>query len=153
MQRGYTLMEMMVVLVIMASLFAIVTPLFSSVSSASEVRAAARQMTAALRQARSTAVATRTPTAFVLDLERRTFQVEGHRVVRLPGGLELTLLTGQSELRGSGSGAIRFFADGSSTGGQITLSAESHVQQLDVAWLTGRVTATTVQTGAGQPAS
>lgn len=139
--HGYTLIELLVVLTIMAGLFAVVPPLFTSASSANEMRAIAREMTTALRQARSNAVAARAPTEFVLDLEQRRYQLAGRPPVQLPTDVELTLITGESELRGKGRGAIRFFADGSSTGGRITLSNRAAVRQLDVAWLTGRVAA------------
>lgn len=141
MPRGYTLMELMVVLIIMVSLFALVAPNFSTASTSNELRAASRQMVAALREARSHAVTTRNITAFTLDLEQGTFQVDGRRTVQLPSQLELTLVTGQSELRGKGRATIRFYADGSSTGGLITLASEGRVLQLEVAWLTGRITA------------
>jgi general secretion pathway protein H len=141
-RQGFTLIELLVVLSIMAALFAVVPPLFSSASSANEVRAISRQMTAVLRQARSNAVATRAPIDFTLDLEQRRYQLADRPPVQLPADLELTMITGQSELRGRGRGAIRFFADGSSTGGRITLSNNVHVRQLDVEWLSGRVTAT-----------
>jgi general secretion pathway protein H len=141
-QCGYTLIELLVVLSIMAGLFAVVPPLFSSASSANEVRAISRQMTAVLRQARSNAVAVRAPIDFTLDLEQRRYQLPDRPPVQLPADLELTMITGESELRGKGRGAIRFFADGSSTGGRITLSSSNHVRQLDVEWLSGRVTAT-----------
>lgn len=141
-RHGYTLIELLVVLSIMAALFAVVPPLFSSASSANEVRAISRQMTAVLRQARSTAVAARAPIDFTLDLEQRRYQLSDRPPVQLPADLELTMITGESEFRGKGRGAIRFFADGSSTGGRITLSNSNHVRQLDVEWLSGRVTAT-----------
>lgn len=132
-------MELLVVLTIIAALFAVVPPLFSSASSANEVRAAARQMCSALRQARSNAVAARTPVAFTLDLEQHTYQLAGAHPVQLPADMELTLITAESELRGHGRGAITFFADGSSSGGRITLANARSTRQLDVAWLTGRV--------------
>jgi len=132
-------MELLVVLTIIATLFAVVPPLFSSASSANEVRAAARQMCSALRQARSNAVAARKPVTFVLDLERHNYQMAGAHLVQLPADLELTLTTAESELRGHGRGAITFFADGSSSGGRITLANGRSARQLDVAWLTGRV--------------
>lgn len=144
---GYTLIELLVVLSIMALLLAVVPPLFSGASSANEVRAAARQMTAALRQARSSAVAARTPVEFILDLERHRYQLAGRPAVPLPDDLALTLITGESELRGAGRGAIRFFADGSSTGGRITLANSRSARQLDVAWLSGRVTDSALPVG------
>ncbi|HEY0633946.1 MAG TPA: GspH/FimT family pseudopilin [Gammaproteobacteria bacterium] len=144
--RGYTLLELLVVLAIMAGLLTLAPPLFSSAASSTELHAATRQMSAALRQARSHAVATRTPVAFILDLERQRYQVEGRSEVSLPAKLELTLITAESELRGNGRGAIRFYADGSSSGGSITLSIPRAADTIEVAWLSGRVVVSAVDT-------
>ncbi len=38
-----------------------------------------------------------------------------------------------------GRGGIRFYPDGSSTGGRVTLSLEGLQMRVDVEWLTGRV--------------
>ncbi len=144
MPRGYTLLELLVVLAITAALFAIAPPFFSSAVSSAELHAATRQMSAALRQARSSAVAARAPVAFILDLEQRRYQVEGLREVALPAALELTLTTAESELRGNGRGAIRFYADGSSSGGRITIATARASEAIDVVWLSGRVVASEV---------
>lgn len=138
--RGVTLIELLVVLVLMSALLALVPPLFDRGLSSTGLHAVAREMMAAMRYARSTAVSQRQPVAFVLDLEQHFFQVDDKRPVTLPNGLQLELLTAESELRGSGAGAITFFADGSATGGSLTLVAESRHLRLDVDWLSGRVT-------------
>jgi general secretion pathway protein H len=61
-------------------------------------------------------------------------------VYTLPGDLHLQLLTAESEIVNEDRGAIRFFADGGSTGGRVTLSAGERAYVVDVSWLTGRVT-------------
>lgn len=138
--RGFTLIELLVVLVLMSALLALVPPLFDRGLSSTGLHAVAREMMAAMRYARSTAVSQRQPVAFILDLEQHFFRVHDKRPVNLPNGLQLELLTAESELRGSGAGAITFFADGSATGGSLTLVAESRQLRLDVDWLSGRVT-------------
>ena len=58
----------------------------------------------------------------------------------MPAGIDLELLTVATELGGGGArGGIRFFPDGSSTGGRVTLSHGSRQYFVDVDWLTGRV--------------
>jgi general secretion pathway protein H len=58
----------------------------------------------------------------------------------LPERLELKLYTAQRDIVGDKIGAIRFFPDGGSTGGRITLAAGERKYDVDVDWLTGRVT-------------
>ena len=137
---GYTLVELLVVLLIMSGLLALVPPLFDRGLSTTELRSVAREMMAAMRHARSAAVSRREPVAFTLDLEQHLFRVDERRPVALPEALELELVTGESELRGQGAGAITFYSDGSASGGKLTLVAEARRMRLDVDWLSGRVT-------------
>jgi len=126
-------------LLIMSGVLALVPPLFDRGVSSIELRSVAREMMAAMRGARSTAVSTRTPVSFVVDLEHHHYQVADQRQVALPETLQLELLTGQSELRGQGAGAITFYSDGSASGGEVTLLAETRQLRLVVDWLSGRV--------------
>ena len=76
----------------------------------------------------------------MLDLEGRTFQVERDaRTHTLPRQIELKLFTAQSDLVNEKIGAIRFFPDGGSNGGRVTLTAGERKFNVDVDWLTGRV--------------
>ena len=50
------------------------------------------------------------------------------------------LYTAQSEIVDDKHGAIRFYPDGSSTGGRVTLASGERKFLVDVDWLTGRVT-------------
>ena len=138
---GVTLLELLIVLSIMAIIAAMVLPLFggSGVSTA-ELKSAARQVAAGLRVARSEALATRQETRVVLDLQQRTFRIDRNAYVHaLPKPIEVKLFTAQSDLVNERVGAIRFFADGGSNGGRVTLAAGSRKYDIDVDWLTGRV--------------
>jgi general secretion pathway protein H len=137
---GVTLIELLVVLMIMAIIAAIAIPMLGPGVSNAELRSAARKVAAGLRMARDDAVATRTDTRLVLDLEHRTFQIERDpHVHALPRGLEMKLFTAQSDIVDEHVGAIRFYPDGGSTGGRVTLSAGERKFDVDVDWLTGRV--------------
>ncbi len=137
---GMTLLELLIVLSIMAIVAAMVIPMFGSGVSSTALKSAARQVAAGLRLARSEAVATRHDTRLVLDLEHRTFQVEPDaRIHALPRELEMKLYTAQSDLVSDRVGAIRFFPDGGSNGGRITLAAGERKYEVDIDWLTGRV--------------
>ena len=57
----------------------------------------------------------------------------------LPEGVELTLKTAQSDILDNSTGRIRFFPDGSSTGGRLTLTAGDREWIITVAWLTGKI--------------
>ena len=61
------------------------------------------------------------------------------REIALPESMALKLYTAQSELLDSATGGIRFFPDGSSTGGAITVSGPKLAYRVNVDWLTGTV--------------
>ena len=138
--RGVTLLELLIVLSIMAVVAAMVVPMFGGGVSTGELKGAARQVAAGLRLARSEALATRRETGVVLDLGRRTFKVERDgREHALPGAIDIKLFTAQSDLVSDTVGAIRFFPDGGSNGGRVTLAVGERKYDVDVDWLTGRV--------------
>jgi general secretion pathway protein H len=137
---GVTMLELLVVLSIMALVAAFVVPLFGAGISTAELKGAARQVAAGLRFARSEAVATRRETHLVLDLEQRTMRVDRDpRVHALPKEIEMKLFTAQADLVNEKVGAIRFYPDGGSNGGRVTLASGERKYDVDVDWLTGRV--------------
>jgi general secretion pathway protein H len=140
MQRGFTLLELLVVMVVMLMILTLVPPMVAGSLPGTKLKAAARGLAAGLSQARSQAITSQRPVMLVLDVEGRRYRVAGQpREHQLPKDLELKLYTAQSELAGEGQGAIRFFPDGSSTGGRITVSYGARDYIVDVDWLTGRV--------------
>jgi len=140
MQRGFTLLELMVVLVIGAIMYTLVLGVPFRGPSTADLKAAARTLASGLRQAQSTAMATRRDATLTLDLDAREFQVSGTEGTRaLPSQLELKLYTAQTEAVSERKGSIRFYPDGSSTGGRITVASGERQFLVDVDWLTGRV--------------
>jgi general secretion pathway protein H len=137
---GVTLLELMIVLVLMALIAAVTIPIFGSGVSTTELRSAARELAAGLRLARGQAIAQRTEAMLELDVAARNFRVPPDpRVHALPTGIELKLFTAQRDLVSDNIGAIRFYPDGGSDGGRVTLAAGERKYDVDVDWLTGRV--------------
>jgi general secretion pathway protein H len=135
-----TLLELLIVLTLMAIIAAIAVPILAPGVSNTDLKTAARKVAAGLRMARSDAVATRTDTRVLLDLEHRTFQIERDpRVHVLPREMQMKLFTAQSDLVNETTGAIRFYPDGGSNGGRVTLGAGDRKYEVDVDGLTGRV--------------
>jgi len=137
---GFTLLEITVVLFLAGIMMALAVPALNAGSAGLEMKAAARQVGAGLRKARAVAVGERREAVLTLDLAAHTFEVSGDpKVYALPAGVELKLFTATSEALDDTHGSIRFYADGSSTGGRITLGRGESQQEVDVDWLTGRV--------------
>jgi len=138
--RGFTLFELLLVLLLMGMLYGLAVPMLGAGSTGLDMKAASRQLAAGLRKARGIAVTERREAVLTLDVDGRTFWLTGDpKTYSLPKQLELALFTAQSELVREKTGGIRFFPDGTSTGGRVTVSAGESKQQVDVDWVTGRV--------------
>ena len=139
-QAGVTLLELLIVIALMAIVAGFVLPMFGGPVSTSELRATARQLAAGLRLARSEAVSERRETFLVVDVAGKRFKVDREaREHALPSKVDLKLFTAQNDLVSENVGAIRFYPDGGSNGGRITVAAGARKFNVDVDWLTGRV--------------
>ena len=137
--RGFTLLELIVVLFIVVLGFSVVGINLSSGNDSTELKVAARDIVSALRYARGQALIYHQETTVTLDLAENTYTVSGQdKVYPIPKAIDVTVVTAQSELT-EGSASIRFFADGSSTGGRINLELGKAAWQIDINWLTGQI--------------
>jgi general secretion pathway protein H len=139
-QRGFTLLELVVVLFVVVLGFSAIGLNLSSGSDTTKIKAAARDIVSALRYARGQALMTHKETTVALDLGSNSYTVSGRdKLYQIPDGIDVTVVTAQTELTGEGSANIRFFPDGSSTGGRVTLERGQTVWKIDINWLTGQV--------------
>ncbi len=138
--RGFTILELLVVLAIVSLVMAIALPRLSGTVTTSELRSAARSLAAGMRWARSEAIYTNRPINFQVDVNGRRFGMTQKGSMRsLPENARVTLFTARSQLLDEDKGYIRFFPDGSSSGGRVTLATKRLTQYVDVDWLTGRI--------------
>ena len=142
-KNGFTLIELLVALAILGLLLVVIPPRLSNVIESGQVRVAKRELVAGLRFARSQAVSSQQDVTLDINVQENTMTIgDKHRPLDLPDSVKLTLVTAQQEQLSEYEGAIRFYPDGSSTGGQVRFRQGEQVSSIDVNWLTGRVTAT-----------
>ena len=134
------MLSLLVVLLILGLLLALAPVAFQRALPGLELRTTTRELAAALRSTRSAAIRDNREAAFTLDVEEGWYQREGQADPReINPDIELKLLTATTEVDSEGVGRIRFFPDGTSTGGQITLARDESTYYILVDWLSGRV--------------
>src|SRR4051812_29158884 len=137
--RGFTMLELMVVLVILILAYSLASPVIGNMLGG-DLRASARTIAAALKRARNDAITTRQEVPLTFNLEERTLSLKSEpKPIKLPPKLDLQLYTVEKELSSEKVASVRFYPDGSSTGGRVTVGAGERKFEVDIDWLTGRV--------------
>ena len=151
-EAGFTLLELLVVLVLATLMLSLVVPRFAAVVPGVELKSTTQKTASLLRYARSRAMAESRLIAVELDADAHALRMS-HRdePIALPESIELTLSDTGSlalgheiqlppTLDASAPGpSIRFYPDGSSSGARLQLSGASGRFVIEVDWLTGRV--------------
>lgn len=130
---------MIAVITLIAIIMTVVSMSFSKSLDSAKIRAASRDLVAALRYTRGQAIVKGTQQVLQIDLEHNTYQAPGKGVVELPKKMVLQLTTAAEEQSGDHVGGIRFFGDGSSTGGHISVLMGEREWRINVGWLTGEI--------------
>ena len=139
---GFTLLELIVVLGVVALMAALAFPTLIAGRSGADLKSAVSVVGAGLRQARTDAIFQSREVPFMVDVDERQITAGRRGTELLPPSIDLTFRTAESEVDTQSRGAIRFYSDGSSTGGWIELAArdsERKPVRISVDWLTGRV--------------
>jgi general secretion pathway protein H len=137
--RGFTLIEVILVLLLIGVVVGVAAVSLTDGLATARVRSAGQDLVAALRYTRAQAIVSRRQQALELDVEARSYVAPKREAVQLPKNVELRLLTAAEEQTGSTTGRIRFWPDGSSSGGRIKLVYGEQAWDVEVAWLTGEV--------------
>lgn len=142
-QRGFSLLELLVVFAIMGLLAGGASLAFDRLHEAAQYRDTIRQMTADMRVARQQALLRVRTVAFRVDPTQRVFGYEGGPRRQLPEVLSVKAVVADG-VDGNGSSglfSIVFLPGGGATGGSIEILRPSRDGvRLRVDWLTGRVT-------------
>ena len=134
---GFNLLEVLLVLVMAALLMGTVA---SSLNEGPVLRKATREVAASLRHARSVAILQQKQVVWSMDIGSKEFWVEGageHR--QLHDTVTAKINTAASEVISATQGNIRFYPDGSSTGGSVEVTANEQSYKVNVEWISGRV--------------
>ncbi len=146
-QRGFTLLEIMVVMVIIAAAAVLGVMALNGGFERSRLHTSTKQIAANLRYTRAQAIATGVPQRFVIDPRGHAWQAPNGRHGTIPATLGINFIGAREVQPQAGIGAIMFFDDGASTGGRVQISGKRAAWNVDVAWLTGEVSLRRAESG------
>jgi general secretion pathway protein H len=135
---GFTLLEMLIVITILAILLAVVPSAMNGLPTI-RLRAAAAMVAEALRQAHDDAIRTGSSVDVSFDAERRAYKVQGAPLQYLPPMVDSMYVLKAGPLGRHRMTVLQFFADGSATGAAISLGHGHLRTVIGVEWLAGRV--------------
>jgi general secretion pathway protein H len=139
-ERGFTLLEMVCVLAIIALLAAVLLPFIPRETSRSRLQAYALQAAMLLKADRDAAISRNVSVATLVDAGGRAIRSGASlAAIRIPSDVRFDAVLPQTCKRQAALSTIRFFANGTSCGGSIALTRFDAGYEIRVNWLTGRV--------------
>lgn len=139
-ETGFTLFELLVVMVIATLATGAVSVMLWSGPGRSGLKSAAYETAARLREARATAINQGRSNVVLVDLERRIITTKIGRIpVEIADGIQVTMTAAAGERQSKHIAGVRFYPNGSSTGATLKFALNDQAFEVRVYWLTGRV--------------
>lgn len=136
---GFTLLELMIVLGIMVLGFGAVAINMSAGDDSRQLKAAAHDLASGLRYTRSQAMISHSQATLNFDLTQNSYTLTKQtKIHHIAEDIDVTVRTAKEDLQ-NGVAKLRFFPDGSATGGRIKLEKNKLAQEININWLTGQV--------------
>ncbi|WP_315742174.1 MULTISPECIES: prepilin-type N-terminal cleavage/methylation domain-containing protein [unclassified Bradyrhizobium] len=139
-QHGFTLLEMVCVLALIALVTAVLLPFVPRQTSRARLQAYALEAATLLKMDRSAAIRRQRDVSTLVDPHARAIRSgASHEALRIPDDVRFDATLPQTCRNRAAFSTISFFADGMSCGGAIALSRLDTTYEIRVNWLTGRV--------------
>jgi general secretion pathway protein H len=135
-------MELLLVLVIMSLLMTLVPSLLKNALPTVTIKAAANDLVHDLKYVRNMAILKGQQTSVLINVLEGSYFSEhkdNGKHHRLPEGINISVNDAYLQDDSAESRRIGFFADGSSSGGVITLRTNESIYRVVIDWVTGRV--------------
>jgi general secretion pathway protein H len=139
-ERGFTLLEMVCVIALVAMVAAVLLPLVPRNTSRARLQGYAIEAASLLKADRNVAIRRGTEVSTLVDATSRAIRSGATaQLIRIPDDVRFEALLPQSCRQRAALSTISFFADGMSCGGAIALTRLDNSYEIRVNWLTGRV--------------
>ena len=139
-QTGFTLLEMVCAIAIIAIIAAVLLPIVPRNTSRARLQAYALETATLLKSDRNAAILGRADVSTLVDAPSRAIRSGAtSQTIRIPDDVRFDALLPQTCQQRAVLSTISFFADGMSCGGTIALARLDMAYEIRVNWLTGRI--------------
>ena len=139
-QGGFTLLEMVCVIALVAMLASVLLPFVPRNTSRARLQAYALQAASLLKADRNAAIRRGSDVSTLVDAPSRAIRSGATaQLIRIPDDVRFDALLPHTCRRRAALSTISFFADGMSCGGTIALTRFDTAYEIRVNWLTGRI--------------
>ena len=139
-QQGFTLLEMVCIIALIAVLAAVLLPALARHTSRAQLQAYALEAATVLKTDRDIAIRRHADVATLVDAHARAIRSGATaQALRIPEDVRFDALLPKTCRQYAALSTISFFADGMSCGGAIALTRQDQTYEIRVNWLTGRI--------------
>jgi general secretion pathway protein H len=139
-ERGFTLLEMICVLALVAIMAAVLLPFIPHHTSRSRLQGYVLQTAALLKEDRNAAIRRGMGVATLVDTGSRVIRSGASAdMIRIPDDVHFEALLPRTCDQREALSTISFFASGMSCGGAVALTRADVGYEVRVNWLTGRI--------------
>lgn len=142
---GFTLFEILAVMAIVAVVMSSVLIFRRPDTSSTDLKSVAYMMSSRLKGLRARAISDGAERVAVVDVGRHFVRFEdGRAPLGFDTSIGIVVTAADSERRSTTETGIRFYPNGSSSGGTIKLKRKRKAYEIQVQWLTGRISTNVV---------
>lgn len=139
-QTGFSLLEMVCAMALIAILAAVLWPMAPRQTSRARLQAYALETATLLKSDRNAAIRAGADVSTLVDAPSRAIRSGAtSQTIRIPDDVRFDALLPRTCQQRAVLSTISFFADGMSCGGAITLARLDMAYEIRVNWLTGRI--------------
>ena len=138
-RSGFTLLELIIVLFLITLMLGLSAVFFANTLPSGRFNAAAREMAATIRQARHLAQLNGERQVLTIDMDSRSYGIEGRGEKILPSGIHLKVIDLLAGDITSGKYHMTFHPAGSTEGGTVILWNGAKVAQINIDPVAGAV--------------
>lgn len=138
-QKGFTLLELIIVMFISALVLGISTVFFANAMPTEKFNATVREISTAIKYSRATAKVTGEKKVITIDLDANVYTLESGRKKVIPPDIDVKIINALSETIENGQFQLVFHPTGVMEGGTIELSTKKRKANISIDPIVGAI--------------